>query len=39
MNGMSSRKNFIWGFVIFAALMVLGGIFAIWLVFRLAGTL
>ena len=35
MDGVSSRKNFIWGFVIFAALMALGGILAIWLVFRL----
>ena len=35
-HDVATRKNFIWGFVVFAALMVIGGIFAIWLVFHLA---
>ena len=35
---MSTRKNFIWGFVVFTLLMTVGCVFAVWLVFRLAGT-
>jgi hypothetical protein len=34
---MSMRSNFVWGFVVSTVLMVAGCIFAIWLVFRIAG--
>jgi hypothetical protein len=34
---MSSRKHFVWGFVVFATLMAAGCAFAVWLVYRLVG--
>jgi hypothetical protein len=37
LDPMSSRKHFVWGFVVFTALMTLGCVFAVWLVYRLVG--
>jgi len=34
---MSSRRHFVWAFVIVSLLTALGCIFAVWLVYHLAG--